>query len=265
MIVPALTLSTPQTIGSPLSRPLNVRWPEASVNQAGFDATPKIAFLDCGNVTWGSILTDNATLHTNFLDYHFWTISFSASPNPTMHIVAHAATPIRGTTPRKRPRRPDFLTMCLNVESMVADLGRVGSCFMDCISTRRTYCMSSSLSKRTARGEKQTSNGWFQQLNAPPIVDASTFSPIFNLSSSLFPLTERILPSANLEIPILDDHPVTCLNATALTPLLTPRIPFSRIMLINVSIAPGAFSPFVLNFERVTSTVFIHVVIPIVR
>lgn len=60
---------------------------------------------------------------------HLLTNSLTVSPNPTMQTVAQAATPIRGTTPRKRPLTPDVLMICLKVEEMVRFIGRVGSFF----------------------------------------------------------------------------------------------------------------------------------------
>lgn len=97
------------------------------------------------------------------------------------------------------------------------------------------------------------------------MVDAKIFSLKASFSFLGLPFTDRILSSAKREIPILDDHPVTCRRATALTPLLTPRIPFSRSIWKNISIVPGTLVPSVAILVRVTSTVFMHVVIPIVR
>lgn len=70
-----------------------------------------------------------------------------------------------------------------------------------------------------------TSKGWFQQLKAPPTVEAAILSPIVRVSVLLFPLILRIGPSAAFDMPIRLLHPVICRSATALTPLLTPRMP----------------------------------------
>ena len=68
-----------------------------------------------------------------------FTISLSRSDSDTMHIVAHAATPIRGTTPLNRPLTPESRKMCFMVDTIVAFAGLVGSAFIDCISTRKTW------------------------------------------------------------------------------------------------------------------------------
>lgn len=73
------------------------------------------------------------------MDHLRFTISFNVSPNPTIQIVAHAATPMRGTTPRNKPFTPEVARICLNVDTIVGDAGLVGSFFIDCISTRSTY------------------------------------------------------------------------------------------------------------------------------
>lgn len=65
-------------------------------------------------------------------------ISLTVSPNPTIQIVAHAATPMRGTTPRNRPLTPVVARIYLKVDRIVGDVGRAGSFFIDCISTRST-------------------------------------------------------------------------------------------------------------------------------
>jgi hypothetical protein len=107
-----------------------------------------------------------------------------------------------------------------------------------------------------------TSKGWFQQLSAPPIVDANIFSPIVNFASAGFDWNERMCPSANLAIPMRDAQPLICLKATALTPRFTPRIPSFRRMPRNISIVPGMRTPGWIFFGRVTSTVFMQVVMP---
>ena len=164
-----------------------------------------------------------------------------------MQIVAHEATPIRGTTPRKKPFNPDVLQMYLAVLTIVRDSGLDGPAFSDCISIL------------------STSNGWFQQDSAPPTVDAAIFSPKVSFAfSSLRPM-RRIIPSANREIPMREDHPVICRRATALTPLLTPRMPFVRRMSKKVRMVPGTLAPACAFLVRVTSTVFMQVVMPMVR
>jgi hypothetical protein len=60
-----------------------------------------------------------------------------------MQIVAQAATPIRGTTPRNSPRGPEVRTIWRIVDNIVGDTGRDGSAFTDCISTRTTYAVMS--------------------------------------------------------------------------------------------------------------------------
>ena len=97
------------------------------------------------------------------------------------------------------------------------------------------------------------------------MMDAEIFSPIVNLSVLPLPLTFLIGPSAAFAIPILLLHPVICLSATALTPLFTPRMPWVLMMLKKVSIVPGTRPPFDNSFVLVTSTVFMHVVMPMVR
>lgn len=144
---------------------------------------------------------------------------------------------------------------------MLAFSARLGSAFIDCISTRRTCSHVSTLNSTQGVG-KDTSKGWFQQLRAPPTVDAHIFSVMFNFSFGVLFRMDLICPSASRDIPILDDQPVICLSATALTPLLTPRIPFVRSIWKNVSIVPGTREPEVATLFLVTSTVFIQVVMP---
>lgn len=78
---------------------------------------------------------------------NLFTASLTWSPNPTMHIVAQDATPIRGTTPRKRPLTPDSWRIYRRVVSIDALTGRVGSAFIDCISTLNTCSLVSFLQK----------------------------------------------------------------------------------------------------------------------
>lgn len=96
-------------------------------------------------------------------------------------------------------------------------------------------------------------------------MDAAIFSPILSVSVFPFPLILRIGSSAAFDIPIRLLHPVICLRATALTPLLTPRIPWVRKMFKNVSIVPGTRVPLVISLFLVSSTVFMQVVIPMVK
>lgn len=165
-----------------------------------------------------------------------------------MHIVAHEATPILGITPRKNPRSPFSFQISLAVEIIVG----FGP---DDEALALIACMSTLM----------TSKGWFQQLSAPPIVEAAIFSGTPSFPPCAFPRIRRIWPSANLEMPMRDAHPVICLIATALTPLFTPRMPCVRMMLKKVSMVPGTRTPACADFLRVTSTVFIHVVMPIVK
>lgn len=97
------------------------------------------------------------------------------------------------------------------------------------------------------------------------MVEAAIFSDIVSISVLLFPRILRIGPSAAFEMPIRLLHPVICRSATALTPLLTPRIPWVRMMLKNVSMVPGTRAPLASSLFLVTSTVFMHVVMPMVR
>lgn len=71
--------------------------------------------------------------------------------------------------------------------------------------------------------------------------------------------------SAALEMPIRDDQPVIWRKATALTPLFTPLMPCVRRMLKKVSMVPGTLFPAAAVLFLVTSTVFMHVVMPMVR
>lgn len=60
-----------------------------------------------------------------------------------MHIVAHEATPILGTTPRKKPRRPFVCHICFAVDTIVGDA--TGELFLTaCMSTLMTYRFRSS-------------------------------------------------------------------------------------------------------------------------
>lgn len=173
--------------------------------------------------------------------------SLTISPKPTIQIVAQEATPMRGTTPLKNPVGPDVFQIYVVVFHMVGDSGLDGLAFNDCISIRTT------------------SNGWFQHDRAPPNVDAAIFSPKLSFVLSSFPFNCLITPSANREMPMREDHPVICRSATALTPLFTPRIPFVRTISKNVCIVPGTLTPACALFVRVTSTVFMQVVTPMVR
>lgn len=76
---------------------------------------------------------------------NLFTASLTWSLSPTMHIVAQEATPIRGTTPLKRPLTPDSWRIYLRVVNIDPLTGRVGSAFIDCISTRNTWNLISSL------------------------------------------------------------------------------------------------------------------------
>lgn len=53
-------------------------------------------------------------------------------------MVAHAATPIRGTTPLKKPKGPDVAKMRLAADAMVGFDETSLPEASDCISTRRT-------------------------------------------------------------------------------------------------------------------------------
>lgn len=136
-----------------------------------------------------------------------------------------------------------------------------------CMSTRMTYDFPLVLAfaRRKRSSNLLTSKGWFQQLKAPPIVEAAIFSPMVSWSVLFFPLSLRIGPSAAFDMPMRLLHPVICRRATALTPLLTPRIPCVRRMLKKVSIVPGTRVPLAISLFLVTSTVFMHVVMPMVR
>jgi hypothetical protein len=66
------------------------------------------------------------------------TYSLAMSPNPTIQIVAHAATPMRGTMPRKKPKGPELARMRFAADAMVGFDDTSLPDTSDCISTRRT-------------------------------------------------------------------------------------------------------------------------------
>lgn len=92
--------------------------------------------------------------------------------------------------------------------------------------------------------------GWFQVERAPPIVLAAIFCPALNGPSSFFIFWN--CPSTIRLIPILDPQFVSCLIATALTPLLIPLIP-SRLRMSRKMAKVETLVP--ASLWRVTSTV----------
>jgi hypothetical protein len=59
-----------------------------------------------------------------------------------MQIVAHAATPIRGTTPLKKPNAPDVAIIRFAAATIVGFDEIFSAEANDCISTRSTYILS---------------------------------------------------------------------------------------------------------------------------
>lgn len=185
----------------------------------------------------GFISDQHSSVHSG------WTYT---SPSATMHTVCQIPRPMRGVTPRYRPRIPLCAYMYRNVLPILSFAGRLGSAFWLCISTRIT------------------SMGWFQLARAPPTPEASIFSTTPSRSSRPLLVALRIASSTSREKPNRDPQLVTCRIATALTPLLIPRNPSVRNIVTNVSRAPGGFSPAAACFCRVISAVFIQVQNPTV-